>query len=271
MKTKSITMVASVMALACFGVPSAKAIFGAGDTVIICGDIMDEFKWARELQQWTTQINKITEQVQKADQMIKIVGDPRRLGGELTGLLGNTGALDGADSAAGLETSGAALEFGKSLYGLAAVGRRTVSDFNRVDDNYKVFGESIQRDPKRYEQFSMQQALQVRFETAVKNKEAVERTELALQRQVLEQMKDPNMTQNGRIAGQSALSASKARLDLAALKVQQAKDEYDMFNGRLKMEADRKAVATTEENSAMLASLRQKALDSLRSQGGGAQ
>lgn len=237
----------------------AFAFMGVGDQsfVTVTSDLTEPAKWAKELEQWTRSIKQITEQVNKTDRLIKIAGDPQRLAGELSSMIGAESTS--GDPTGGSATFSATMDLARASYGLANASRRTINDANRVDTNYTVFGESYKRDPKGYTHYAMQQALYDRYTAAVENQRKVNAEELAFQQKIMKQLTDPNVDQTARMTAQAALEASKARQDMAVRSAKTAKDEYDMFTGRIKAEDDMKAAADAESLQTMLNRLKSSA------------
>lgn len=252
-----------VLAVLSFISPKAYAILGAGDTTIIVGDVTDAWKWPRELAQWTTLINNTTQQIQKADALIKLAGNPQELASELIGSVADV--TQPAEHAIGLEKREDAMAFGKALYGLGAASKRTFNDANNIGAEYQAFGEAVKRDPKRYEQFAMQQALYERYKTAVDNERTVAKAEMKIQRDAMEKLRTAK-TQTEIEIFSAKIAASKQRQDLAHQLAVQSKNELDAMRGQVALEQERKSEADREWAEHVIAQMRAKALASYNAQ-----
>ncbi len=247
-------------------IPRAFAVMGVGDVTIIGGDLTDEFKWPRELQQWTALIDSTTDQVRKTDELIKLAGDPDQVMQTLIESVPDL--MEPIENVVSLETRQHALAASQSLYGLKSVAVQTYRDINKVDDAYEAFGEKFMRDKSRYVHFAMQEAMYARYKRAVANEEDVEKKETQLQKAALEALQHAKTTTE--IAGFSAkIAASKQRQDLAHQKAGQAKGELDAFNGQLLVEDARKVEADREWAQTVVERMRAKALAAYRAQVGG--
>jgi hypothetical protein len=264
MKTNQLGFaVGIVLAVFALTSPRAYAVMGVGDTTVIVGDITDAWKWPRELAQWTVLIEKTTSQIQKADAMIELAGHPDRLIGEVLGSVSDV--TQPAEQAVGLEKREDALNFGKALYGLGATSMRTFNDANHVTDEYQAFGENIKRDPKRYEQYAMQQALYERYKKAVDNEREVSRNEMKVQHDALDKLRTAK-TQTEIEIFSAKIAASRQRQDLAHQMAVQAKNELDAFRGQAALELERKSEADREWAEHVIERMRARALASYHAQ-----
>jgi hypothetical protein len=266
MKTNPILSVLFPAVLAC-GVlltpHPLHAIAGAADTVIIIGDVTDGIKWSRELQQWQEQIQKTTQLIHQSDELIKLVGDPKAVAGQLIGAVPDL--LKPVEDAIGLETRQEALKTATEFYHLNSVAVQTFKDANKVSADYRAFGETVKRDPKRYAHFTLQEAMNARYKKAVDNALAVEKAEQTVQQKALAGLQTATtQAEIGILNG--VIAASKGRLELAHAKASQAKGELDAFRGQLAVEDQRKAEADREWAQKVVTEMRQKALDAYNAQ-----
>lgn len=260
----------AVLLVALHLTPRAYAIMGAADTTIIIGDLTDELKWPRELQQWSILIGQVTQQINRTDELIKIAGHPDEIMKTIIDSVPDLMAP--VDEAIGLQNRVDALKTAQSLYALNAAAVKIYNDANKVLPAFDAFGEKIKRDPARYHRFVLQEAMGARYKRAVENKEAVDKAEVKIQRAILEKLKGARTETE--VSGLNALiAASKQRQDLAQQKADQAKAEADAFNGQLLVEDARKAEADREWAQTVVDRMRAKALIAYRAQvdGGSAQ
>ena len=246
--------------------PRVWAVAGVGDTTVIVGDMTDMWKWPRELAQWTTLINQATTYVDRADQMIKLAGDPKQLVGELAGIVGETGLLTGPlDTALGIQTQAEALNLAVAVYGLKDTVQGTVQDVDAVVTTYKCFGKDFKRDPKKYEKYAMQEALQGRCKQATENADQVIKAEDIVHKRLVAQLKTAG-TAAERETINAALVASQQRIDMAKAKAKLCTDEYNLFIGKLNLTADRKVTADKEWAQQMLKEMRTRAVEAMKAQ-----
>lgn len=241
------------------------AVAGMGDTVIIAGDLTDDFKWPRELEQWQTVIQNTTEQIQKADEMIKLVGDPQNVVKQFVQSVPDLMAP--VDQVIGLKTREEALKTANQYFFLKSVAVQTYKDANKVTDQYEAFGQTVNRDRTRYAHYILQEAMNARYEEAVKNANDADKKEQAVQKKALEGLQSAT-TQSDIETFNGVIAASKERLDLAHEKATQAKAELDAFRGQLGVEDQRKAEADREWAQNVIDHMRQKALDAYKAQMG---
>ena len=245
--------------------PRGWAVVGVGDSTILIGDLTDTWKWPRELEQWHLLITNTTDQIRKADELIRIVGDPKAVVQKLIDSVPDL--LEPVENAIGLDTRVEALRTARELYSLGSVAVQTYSDAKKVGPSYDAFGESVKRDPSRFQQFVLQEAMAARYKKAVENAERVDRKELEVQKRALADMKNAQTSTEVAIIN-SVILASKQRQDLAHQRADQAKAELDAFRGQLGVEDARKVAADREWAQGVIERLRQKALASYRTQMG---
>ncbi len=234
--------------------------------VVIVGDTTDLVKWPRELAQWTALINQATTYVDRADQMIKLAGDPKQLVGELAEIVGEAGVLTGPlDTALGIQTQAEVLNLAEAVYGLKDAVNGTVQDVDAVATTYKCFGKEFKRDPKKYEKYAMQEALQGRCKQATENADNVLKAEGTVHDRLVKQLAAAK-TATERETISAALAASQQRVDLAKAKAKLCTDEYNLFIGKLNLTADRKVAADKEWAQKMLLELRTRAYDAMKAQ-----
>jgi hypothetical protein len=248
--------------------PRAWAIAGVGDITFttIVGDATAGAKWALELEQWTALINQATTYVDRADQMIKLAGDPKQLMGELAEIVGETGIITGPlDTALGIQTQAEALNLAVAVYGLKDAVNGTVQDVDAVATTYKVFGKEFKRDPKKYEKYAMQEALQGRCKQATENVDVVLKAEGAVHDRLMKKLAAAK-TATERETINAALAASQQRVDLAKTKAKLCTNEYNLFLGKLNLTADRRVAADKEWAQQMLKEMQNRAVDALKAQ-----
>jgi hypothetical protein len=250
--------------------PRVWAVCGVGDVTFttIVGDATAGAKWALELEQWTALINQATTYVDRADQMIKLAGDPKQLIGELAEIVGETGLLTGPlDTALGIQTQAEALNLAVAVYGLKDAVNGTVQDVDAVATTYKCFGKEFKRDPKKYERYAMQEALQGRCKQATENADVVVKAEGAVHDRLMKQLVAAK-TATERETINAALAASQQRVDLAKTKAKLCTNEYNLFIGKLDLTADRRVAADKEWAQQMLKEMQNRAVDALKAQQG---
>ncbi|HVU34390.1 MAG TPA: hypothetical protein VHE61_13225 [Opitutaceae bacterium] len=245
--------------------PRALAVFGVADTTVIAGDLTDTWKWPRELEQWTVLIQRTTDQINKTDALIRIAGDPEALAHEL--IQSVPGLMEPLDNAIGLETRQQALNLSRALYGLGKAASKTYDDANLVDDKFRAFGETFERDPQRYLRYAMHEGLYARYQKAVSNQQAVDKKEAEVQREALEKLRTAR-TQTEIELCNAKLAASKQRQDMAHQIATQAQGEMEAFEGRLVVEDAKKAEADREWAQGVITRMREKALAAYRAQTG---
>lgn len=243
--------------------PRVFGIGGFGDTVIVAGDLTDNIKWPRELAQWQQEIENTSEAIQKADEMIQIVGDPQNAVKAFINSVPDLMAP--VEQAIGLKTREEALRTANDLFFLKSVAVQTYKDANKVSDRFEAFGKTVNRDRTRYAHYILQEAMNARYEEAVRNADAVAKEEMARQAEAMSALQSE--TDQARIeVFKGMIAASKERLDLAQEKAKQAKAELDAFRGQLGVEDQRKAEADREWAQTIVEQMRQKALDAYKAQ-----
>lgn len=255
--------IAAAVLLAC---PRANAIGGIGDVVIVGDDLTYPLKWGEELKQWTSLIEKTTEQINRTDELIKLAGDPEKLVRELF-IESVPDLMQPLDDAIGLETRQQALNLSRALYGLGKAASKTLDDANKVDANYQAFGQTFNRDPKRYLRYAMQEGMYERYKKSVSNQEAVDKKEAEVQRQALDKIKRAK-TESEIDLFNATIAASKQRQDMAHQIATQAKGEMDALKGQLATEDAKKAEADREWAQGLIDRMREKALAAYRAQVG---
>jgi hypothetical protein len=244
-------------------VSRASAIGGVGDTTIIAGDLTDSWKWPRELEQWTLLMQNAREQIQKSDRLIQLAGDPQQLTQQLIESV--PALMAPIDNALGLQTRLDALKFSRELYSLGSVAVQTYDDTKKVEPNYRAFGETVKRDPKRYARFVFQEGMNARYKQAVDNAETVEKAEMSVQKKALQDLAKAHTATEIAVLN-AVITASKERLDLAHEKAGQAKAELDALRGQLLVEDARKDEADREWAQAVIVRMREKALAAYKAQ-----
>ena len=246
--------------------PRVWAVAGVGDTTVIVGDMTDMWKWPRELAQWTSLINQTTEYVMKADQMIKIAGDPKQLIGELAGIIGESGILtDQLDTALGIQTQKDVLDLFAASFQLRDAVTGAVKDVSAIDDHYRAFGKDYRLDPHKYVRFTVQEAMQGRYQKAAENAEKIEKTEAALQKDLLARLKTAG-TAAERETINAAMAASNQRVAMAHLKAAQCSRECDLLAGKLRLAAENKVEVDKAWAQQMLKEMRKRAVDAMSAQ-----
>lgn len=254
---------AGIAMITLLAAPRALAVFGVADTTIIAGDVTDTWKWPRELAQWTSLIQSTREQVQKADRLIELAGDPQQFVNEFVDSV--PALMAPIDNAIGLQTRQEALRFSRELYSLGSVAVQTYDNAKKVGPQYEAFGETVKRDPNRYARYVFEEAMNARYKKAVENAEKVAKTEMELHHKYMEQLKTVHTASEIAIVD-TAMTASKQRLELAQQRAAQAKAELDAFHGELLVEDARKDEADREWAQAVIDRMRQKALAAYRAQ-----
>jgi hypothetical protein len=246
--------------------PRAWAVAGVADTTIIAGDMTDLWKWPRELAQWTSLINQTTEYVMKADQMIKLAGDPKQLVGQLAGIVGESGILtDQLDTALGIQTQKEVLDLFSASFQLRDAVTGAVKDISAIDDHYRAFGKDYKLDPHKYVRFTVQEAMQARYQKAAENAEKIEKTEAALQKDLLARLKTAG-TAAERETINAAIAASQQRNSMAQAKAEQCSRECNLLAGKLRLAAENKVEVDKAWAQQILKEMRQRAVDAMSAQ-----
>jgi len=248
--------------------PRAWAIAGVGDVTFatIVADTTAPAKWALELEQWTSLIRQSTAYVEKADQMVKLAGDPKELVKQMAGIVGESGIFtDQLDTALGIQTQKDVLDLFAASFQLRDAVTGAVKDFSAIDDHYRAFGKDFRLDPHKYVRFTVQEAMQARYQKAAENAEKIEKTEAALQKDLLARLKTAG-TAAERDTISAAIAASQQRNTMAQAKAEQCSRECNLLAGKLRLAAENKVEVDKTWAQQMLKEMRKRAVDAMSAQ-----
>lgn len=251
--------------LLCLAVAAA-AVARGQFMVGIAVDAPAEFRWAQERLLLNQIISGVEAELRKSDELIALMGDPKRVNTRV--VAPSAALLKPVDGALRLETRQQTLATARQRYHLNSVATPTYDEDNEVAAQYTAFGETHQRDERRYTHFGQQEAMNARHKKAVENAEAVERHELEVQRKALDALRAVRTHAEAAIL-QSVLLASEQRVQMARGKQEQAWAELEVFRGQVGFEEARKAEADREWTETIIARMREKALAGYRAQMGG--
>ena len=248
--------------------PRVWAVAGVGDVTFttIVADTTAGPKWALELEQWTSLIKQSTAYVEKADQIIKIAGDPKELVKQLAGIVGESGIFtDQLDTALGIQTQKDVLDLFAASLQLRDAVTGAVKDVSAIDDHYRAFGKDYRLDPHKYVRFTVQEAMQARYRKAAENAEKIEKTEAALQKDLLARLKTAG-TAAERETINAAMAASNQRVVMAHLKAAQCSRECNLLAGKLRLAAENKVEVDKAWAQQMLKEMRKRAVEAMSAQ-----
>lgn len=262
--TRTVSLLALTGSLLAISAPNTShAVGGVLDSVVIVEDFPAEFRWAQERQYWTQLITYTRQQLAETREMVDRLGKPPTTSSQLVGSVPKI--TEPVGKAVELYTAEHAIKSNANLFLFPKTSAPLYQPQKAVNESFSAFGKGVKREEARYKQYAQQEALFARYRTAATNEEEVEKHELEVQRQALEQLKRVNT--HAEVSVLSAkLSASQSRQAAAHHKATQAKSDLDAFRGHLELEDTRKAEADREWTQAVVEQMQRKALAAYNSQ-----
>jgi Xaa-Pro aminopeptidase len=238
------------LSLLWLGEARALAVMGVGDVVIVASNPAQEAMWqANELPKWVELIGQAEQQVNKAREMVDIVGHPEQFASQA--LEGSAAALDVSHELNALPTSGQVVDFTKSSWNLYHGAQALDRSVLAVPDQVQVLGETVSRDRSRYVSLASEKALRARLSDALEKQKISDERELALQERTLDALRN-SKSQSEIALHQTALAASRQRMEIAAARVKQADAELRAFMGDAALEKQNTTEQSTEASEKFL-------------------
>ncbi len=234
--------------------------------VVVSGDLPGEVRWTQERLYWGDAIAALRTQIQQTDELIRLTGAPARGSGRV--VAAPQSVMQPALEALALESRQSTLAEARERFHLSSVAVPTYREENKVHAQFSAFGETRQREQRRYAHFGQQEAMYARHKQAAERMEKLERHELEVQRKALEDLRRAS-THAEMALVQGVLAASQQRVQMGQAKLAQAAGELEAFRGQLAFEEQRKAEADREWTEAVIERMREKALSGYRAQMGG--
>lgn len=238
------------------------AVFGVGDLVIVASNPAQELLWAsEELPKWIEMINQAKEQVNRAQEAIDIIGHPDKIAGKL--LETSLPALEATKAANAIKSSAELLDFTEKSWTLFKGQSQQLVHSLKVDPTFDVFGQTMNRDAKRYLKMAQEKALRGRLEEVLKKKHDIDAQELDYQETTLAALRTAK-TETELALHQAGLSASKQRMDILSSRVKQAEAELQTFVGDAELEVRKDSELGQEQAEAAIDEMRTRAADAVQ-------
>ena len=265
MKTSQFAVLA-----ACLVVTShAFAMLGAGDTVVVVGnaDVGELENRIQVLAQWGEQLKSMTDQLEEAKKVVDlgnqaadIKGDMRQLGQ----------SMNPANSLIEFESGAMDVPSTADLWQKSDPSRALSTDLRYnsggpIGTSFKVNGETVQRDKKKYAGFEKERsALEIQRSALDEQREieARELEEIARNQKILA----GNPTEAEAAMATAAIEASNARLAAIRLRADRAKGAAENLEQQRDLEKEMLAQKEKEETEARAKSVNTKAAAALKAQ-----
>lgn len=241
-----------------------RAVLGVGDVVIIAEDLTDVWKWPREEMRWQKAAMLAQTQIKELERIRATLGSPSSAAAKV---VPSVGKVSSALSALASMEEWEAYATGKASSYMPGGRGQVFEEQTKLSGSMDVFGEKQTRDSVRYKAIGQQLALRQREAEAQAQLEKVVEAELAVQKALLSRMASVSTAMDLE-ALQAAFAASKQRLELARLKVEQVEGQSEMLEARIRLERERKEEGDREWAEKLAEKLKARALTSLHAQKG---